>query len=100
MNEEFTQRFALKTLLAYYVEDKYLDTIFSFVNNANCDYYYVHMAAAWLVAEVLVKYYDKGVKFLSEQTLDKKTHNKAIQKALESYRLSDDRKNFIKGLKR
>ena len=58
------------------------------------------MAAAWLIAEVLIKHYDEGVKFLLKNSLDKKTHNKAIQKACESFRLSDDRKKYLKGIKR
>lgn len=97
---EFTQRFALTTLLHFYVEEKYLDTITEILQYADTSMYYVHMAAAWLVAEVLVKYYDQGVSFLKLDQLDTKTHNKAIQKACESYRLTNEQKNFLKGLKR
>lgn len=97
--EEFTQRFALTTLLHFYVEERYLSEIFSAVLIADTGLYYVHMAAAWLIAEVLVKYYDEGVLFLKRNALDKKTHNKAIQKACESYRLTNEQKNFLKGLK-
>ena len=98
---EFCQRFALTTLLHFYVEEKYLETIFSAIKRADAEkYYYVHMAAAWLMAEVLVKYYDEGVKFLQTQSLDKRTHNKAIQKANESFRLSKEQKNFLKEIKR
>ena len=103
-DNEFYQRFALTTLLHYYVEEKYLQTLFDAIKKAELNYYYVHMAAAWLIAEMLVKYYDETVEFLTAQTsseyLDKKTHNKAIQKAVESYRLSDEQKNFLKGIKR
>lgn len=98
---EFTQRFALTTLLHFYVEDKYLQLIFDIVQeDADLSLYYVHMAAAWLIAEVLVKYYDDGVKFLKLNKLDIKTHNKAIQKACESFRLTKEQKDFLKGLKR
>lgn len=99
-DREFSQRFALKTLLSFYAEDCYAETIFALTERCDTNYYYVHMAAAWLIAEMLVKTYDKAKSFLMENTLDKKTHNKAIQKACESYRLSNDRKNFLKGLKR
>lgn len=98
---EFYQRFALTTLLHYYVEEEWLDSIYNCISNhANTDYYYVHMAAAWLIAEILVKFYDRGVEFLKQNTLDVKTHNKAIQKACESYRLTNEQKDFLKGLKR
>ena len=67
-------------------------------------YYYVHMAAAWLIAEMAVKYYDEAVIFLkanlSGNFIDKKTHNKAIQKACESYRLTAEQKTYLKGLKK
>ncbi len=98
---EFYQRFALTTLLHFYVEEKYFDLIYKYVERAATEkYYYVHMAAAWLIAEMLIKDYDNALKFLQKDTLDKKTHNKAIQKAVESFRLSDGQKNFLKGIKR
>ena len=100
-DSEFYQRFALTTLLHFYVEDEYLDIIFNAIKRADAEkYYYVHMASAWLTAEVLVKYYDLGVKFLQTETIDKKTHNKAIQKANESFRLSKEQKNYLKEIKR
>lgn len=97
---EFVQRFALTSLLHFYVEEKYLETIFSLVERCDTSKYYVHMAAAWLIAETLAKYYPRARGFLMENSLDKKTHNKAIQKALESFRLSNDEKNYLKGIKR
>ena len=97
--KEFFVRYALVTLLSYYVEKKYLSMIFSLLSRTNCTDYYVHMAAAWLAAEVLVKFFDEGVQFLKEMHLPKRTHNKAIQKAIESYRLSKERKEYLKTLK-
>ncbi len=97
---EFSQRFALTTLLHFYVEEKYLQFIADTVRQSNRDLYYVHMAAAWLIAEVLVKFYEQGVEFLKLNELDIKTHNKAIQKACESYRLTKEQKDFLRGLKR
>lgn len=99
-DSEFSQRFALTTLLHFYVEEKYAETIFSIIEQSNLNYYYVHMAVSWLIAEMLVKNYDIAKSYLMDNTLDKKTHNKAIQKACESFRLSNDRKNFLKGIKR
>lgn len=97
---EFEQRFALTTLLHFYVEEQYLETIFALVERCGTSKYYVHMAAAWLIAETLAKYYSQAVDFLKCNSLDKKTHNKAIQKACESFRLSDEQKNYLKGMKR
>ncbi len=104
VKSEFYQRFALTTLLHFYVEEKYLGIIEDTVKVVDTSRYYVHMAAAWLIAEMLVKYYDDAVKFLKADVegnfLDIKTHNKAIQKANESFRLSDEQKKFLKEIKR
>lgn len=97
---EFYQRYALVTLLHFYVEEKYLNLIFTLSEKCNTEFYYVHMAVAWLIAETLIKFYDSAIAFLSKNSLDKKTHNKAIQKATESFRLSEDKKNYLKGLKK
>lgn len=97
---EYCQRFALVTLLHFYVEEKYANLIFETVENSDREKYYVHMAAAWLIAEMLVKHYEITKSFLLKNSLDIKTHNKAIQKAAESYRLSDERKMYLKGIKR
>ncbi|MGN0806179.1 MAG: DNA alkylation repair protein [Candidatus Coproplasma sp.] len=100
VNREFYQRYALVTLLHFYVEEEYLNLIFESVEGADTNYYYVHMAAAWLIAEVLIKHYDKGVEYLKADRLDKKTHNKAIAKACESFRLTQEQKRELKGLRR
>ena len=89
----------LVVLLAEYVEQKYLPTIESFIRHANTAFYYVHMAVAWLLAEVLVKEYDQGIELLNKRIVDIKTHNKAIQKAIESYRLNQEQKEFLRSLK-
>lgn len=100
VKSEFYQRFALVTLLHFYVEEKYAELIFNLSCKSDTNLYYVHMAVAWLVAETLVKFYETACGFLKKNLLDKKTHNKAIQKACESYRLSLEQKNYLKGLKR
>jgi 3-methyladenine DNA glycosylase AlkD len=100
IDKPFYQRYALTSLLNFYVEEEYLKLIFDSLKRANTNYYYVHMAVAWLLAEVLVKYYDDGVQFIKSCVLDKKTSNKAIQKAIESFRLSDENKKYLKTLKR
>lgn len=98
--KEFTQRFAYIILLGCYMEREYLPVIFRLLGEAKTQFYYTHMGAAWLLAEVLVKYYDEGVGYLKEGKLDARTKNKAIQKACESYRLTQEQKNSIKSLKK
>jgi len=93
--EEFVVRYALVTLMRYYLDDTYLPFALSAAESCDCSKYYIHMAAAWLIAEVLVKNFDCGVEFLKQTRLDPSTKNKAIQKARESYRLTSDQKQSL-----
>ncbi|MBQ8295669.1 MAG: DNA alkylation repair protein [Clostridia bacterium] len=97
--QEFYQRYVLVVLLSEYVEEKYLNILKNYIQRANTNVYYVHMAVAWLTAELLIKQYDYSVTLLREKVLDAKTHNKAIQKAIESYRLTKEQKDFLRSLK-
>ncbi len=96
---EFHQRYVLVTLLNTYVEKRYYPILLQYIKNADTNYYYVHMAVAWLTAEILVKDYDYGVTVLMQGILKEKTHNKAIQKAIESYRLTNEQKEYLRSLK-
>ena len=98
-SDEFSQRYALVTLLYNYVDEEYFEKIFSYLSRANTQNYYVHMAAAWLVAELLIKRYDFGLHVLQRGVLDAKTHDKAILKARESFRISTEKKEFLNSLK-
>ena len=99
MGTEFSQRFAYILLLGCYMQAEYLGAIFRLLDEAKTEYYYTYMGAAWLLAEVLIKHFEAGVGYLKEGALDGKTKNKAIQKARESYRLTDEQKNYLKSLK-
>jgi len=96
---EFHERYVLVTLLNAYVEKKYYPIILQYIKKADTAYYYVHMAVAWLTAEILIKDYDYGVDLLRQNIFNEKTHNKAIQKAIESYRLTNDQKEHLRSLK-
>lgn len=76
-------------LLFYYLNDDYIDEVLKLINSIKSEDYYVKMANAWLISICLVKYYDKTVKFLKSCQLDDWTYNKALQKAIESYRIKD-----------
>ena len=99
MGTEFSQRFGYILLLGCYMEEKYLPVIFRLLSEAKTECYYTYMGAAWLLAEVLVKFYGEGVRYLKEGALDGRTKNKAIQKARESFRLTNEQKNYLKSLK-
>ena len=97
--DAFGRRYVLVTLLFYYMEKAYLPTIKAYIRQTDTSQYYLSTAVAWLIAEILVYHYDEGVTFLNEGVLDVKTHNKAIQKAIESYRITIERKEFLRSLK-
>lgn len=91
-------RVGIVLLLDYYINDSYIDKILDICNNIKSDDYYVKMANAWLISICLIKQYDKTYKFLQNNNLDNWTHNKAIQKSIESFRIKN--KEEIKKLKR
>lgn len=97
---EFDVRFSLVMLLNYYLIDDYIDDIFKMINKVSLDKYYVKMANAWLISYCFIKYYDKTCLFYQKEiSIDKWTHNKGIQKAIESYRLTKEQKLELKKLK-
>lgn len=97
---EFFERYVLVTLLSFYMDQEYLPIIRSYIERSDTSKYYVHMAVAWLVAEILTKYENVGIEILNSGVLDTKTHNKAIQKARESFRINKENKERLNALKR
>jgi Predicted DNA alkylation repair enzyme len=96
---EFSTRFAVVSMMSYYLIDDYIDDVLDITRRINCADYYVMMAVAWCFATALAKYYNKTFPYIEAQTLDKKTHNKAIQKAVESFRITPEQKEYLRSLK-
>ena len=96
---EFYERLALVLLLGYYLEEEYSPIIKRCIEKANLESYYVHMAVAWLTAELLVKLPKLGNEIINSGYLPPKTHNKAIQKAIESFRITKQEKQRLLSLK-
>ena len=69
------------------------------MRNIDSDYFYVNMAIAWFYSFALIKQYDSTIKYFEDRKLSKWIHNKSIQKAIESYRVSDSRKKYLRSLK-
>lgn len=97
--KEYELRFAIVMLLDYYINDEYIDKVLQILNNVKSDKYYVQMASAWAISICLIKYYEKTILFLEKCKLDKFTYNRAIQKAIESYRIKDDKKQELRKMK-
>ena len=92
-------RYAINCLMTYFLDEDFDEEFYNIVLGVEKDDYYVFMAKAWYFATALAKQYGSAVKVLEERRLDKKTHNKTIQKAVESYRLSSEEKVYLKTLK-
>lgn len=97
--EVYRVRYAIKCLMNYYLGDEFKEEHLQKVEEVKLDDYYVKMMVAWYLATGLAKNYDSFIKAIEEKRFDKITHNKAIQKAVESYRVSDEHKNHLKQLK-
>lgn len=91
-------RVGIVLLINYYINEAYIDKIFSISNNIQTDNYYVKMANAWLISMCLVKYYEKTYNFLLNNKLDNFTYNKAISKSIESLRIKN--KNELRKLRK
>lgn len=99
-DNEFALRFGIVMLLDYYLEDKYIDRVLVCLDKAKHDGYYVKMAVAWAVSVCFVKFPDKTMRYLQENTLDDFTYNKALQKIMESLRVDRETKDCLHGMKR
>ena len=95
----YSIRFGIVTLLNFYLDDYFSDEINDMVLNIKSNDYYVNMAIAWYFSYALIKQYDKVIYIFENKMLDKWVHNKSIQKMLESYRIDDIKKKYLRGLK-
>lgn len=95
----YTIRFGVNMLMRYYLEDAFQMEYPEKVAQIRSEEYYVNMMRAWYFATALAKQYDKILPFIEKQKLDVWTHNKMIQKAIESYRITPEQKEYLRGLK-
>lgn len=98
--KEFEVRFAVVMLMDYYLNDEYIDEVLKILGKIKHEGYYVKMAIAWTISVAFVKYEEKTRKLLANNTLDKFTYNKALQKIIESNRVGKKVKNEIREMKR
>lgn len=99
----YTARFAIRMLMNEFLDDdfspEYLQWVADKKSSDSSDDYYLKMMKAWYFATALAKQYDQSIVYIEKQRLDQWSHNKAIQKALESFRVSDDHKEYLRSLK-
>ena len=86
--------------MRYYLDGAFRPEYLTLAASVKSGEYYVNMMLAWFFATALAKQYEATLPFIENNTLDKWTHNKTIQKAVESYRITDEQKQYLKTLKR
>lgn len=99
-NHVYTVRFAILCLMRYFLDDNFDEMYMYMVLKIKSDNYYVNMMRAWYFATAAAKHYDRILPVFKKQMLDTWTHNRAIQKAIESYRIPKDNKIELKKLKK
>ena len=98
-DQPYTIRFGIGMLMRYYLDDFFRMEYLEKVAAVRSEEYYVNMMRAWYFATALAKQYDQILPFIEKGRLDVWTHNKSIQKAIESYRIAPEQKMYLRTLK-
>lgn len=98
-DQPYTIRFGISMLMKHYLDDNFKIEYANKVAAVQSEEYYVNMMRAWYFATALAKQYDSIIPFIEEKKLDVWTHNKAIQKSVESYRITPEQKEYLRTLK-
>ncbi|MBR3818037.1 MAG: HAD-IA family hydrolase [Clostridia bacterium] len=96
----YTVRFGIECLMCYCLDDNFSPEYPETVSAIRTDEYYIKMMQAWYFATALAKRYDDILPFIEQNTLDAETHNKTIRKAVESFRITEEQKSYLRKLKR
>lgn len=98
--ETYTIRFGVSMLMRNYLDDNFKEEYLEMVSKIRSNEYYVNMMIAWFFATALSKKYDYAIIYIEDNKLDTWIHNKTIRKAIESYRITDKQKEYLRSLKR
>ncbi|MBR0351260.1 MAG: DNA alkylation repair protein [Clostridia bacterium] len=98
--DEFLSRIGLVIILSHFVNEKNIKTIINTLNKIKSDKFYINMAEAWLVCELYIKFPEQTLEFIKNNKLNKFTHNKAISKIHDSYRVSKEDKEYLNTLRK
>lgn len=98
-DKTYTIRFGVSMLMRLYLDDDFDPAYPEMVAAIRSEEYYVNMMTSWYFATALAKQYEAVVPYIENRRLDTWTHNKSIQKAIESYRVSPERKDYLRSLK-
>ena len=95
----YTIRFGIGMLMQYFLDDNFEKEYLELISNIRSNEYYVNMMISWFFATALAKKYEDTIIYLENNKLDTWVHNKTIQKAIESYRITEEQKDYLRKLK-
>lgn len=95
----YTVRFGIEMLMSWYLGDRFDPKYLEMVAGVSSEEYYVNMMIAWYFATALAKQYDAVIPYIENRRLSDWCHRKTIQKAIESYRITEEQKNYLRSLK-
>ena len=98
-DKTYTIRFGIKMLMTHYLDEDFKSEYLNIPSSIVSDEYYINMMIAWFYATALAKRWDDSIKYIENKKLTKWVHNKTIQKARESYRITNEQKEYLKSLK-
>ncbi len=96
--KEYTVRFAIVMAMRFCI-DNLDEGLLERIASISSDKYYINMAIAWYMCDVLIKKWDKGIRYLQTNSLNVWVHNKTIQKCIDSFRIADDKKQYLRTLR-
>ena len=99
-SNEWEKRIVEVTLLSHYLNENYIDKVIEAAHKLVPNTYMSKMGYAWLLATMMAKFPTKTMEFMQKTTIDSWTYNKAIQKMIESFRVSTEDKILLKSMKR
>ena len=98
-DQVYTVRYGIGMLMRYYLDDAFRPEYLAWVAAVHSEEYYVNMMIAWYLATALAKQWDATIPYLEERKLSPWVHRKTIQKAVESYRITEEQKVYLKTLR-
>lgn len=97
---EYEIRFGVVMAMQYFIDEEHIEELFSLYNAIRHEGYYVRMGVAWALSVCFVRFPERTLAYLKQNTLDNFTYNKALQKIIESYRVDAGTKDVIRAMKR
>lgn len=98
-SHEYTVRYGIVTQLQHFLDEDFREETLHIIGGINREEYYINMAIAWYYSFALIKQYNAAITLFEEKRLNKWIHNKSLQKAIESYRIDKETKDYLRSLK-